>query len=223
MAHGSRRIARIHAMEASIPPIRHAFESCWPDAETVDILDTSLAPDLETTGLDERMTTRFGHLVDYALGPAGASAVLFTCSAFGAAIRAAAARVSAPVLTPNEAAFEDATADGRRIALIVTFAPSLDALRDELLEQARRIGRNPTVEALLAPGALAALQRGDTEEHDRLISATAARAKHCDTIVLGQFSMARAADRVRADSGLAVHTTPEAAARRLKQIVGARA
>jgi len=208
------RIALIHALEESVLPIRQAFAKLWPQAYAFDLLDTSLAVDLEQAGrLDDAMTGRFHNLANYALGSEGEGGrtrgILFTCSAFGPAIEAVKARASVPVLRPNEAAFEMALAEGDRIGLVVTFGPSLEALKQELLDMAALQGKQITVDAVLAEGALAALKAGDGDRHDQLAAEAAARLGDVDVIVLGQFSLARARSYVENRTRRPVITTPE--------------
>ncbi|MFT4076961.1 MAG: aspartate/glutamate racemase family protein [Asticcacaulis sp.] len=210
------RIALIHALEESVLPIRQAFVKLWPEAYVFDLLDTSLAVDLAHEGqLDAAMKDRFRTLADYALGSQGkggrTQGILFTCSAFGPAIAAVKARVSAPVLRPNEAAFEAALAAGDKIGLVVTFGPSLEALKQELFDMAVVRDRRIEVQAILAEGALEALKSGDGESHDRLAAEAAAKLTNVDVIVLGQFSLARARQAVEDRTTRPVITTPESA------------
>ena len=156
---------------------------------------------------------RFQTLGRYATG-AGADAILFTCSAFGPAIAAVKATLPIPVLTPNESAFEEAVTHGARIGLLVTFQPSLDALRAELAA----IGPALRIDARLVEGALPALQKGDPDTHDRLILEAVAAMGDCDTVVLGQFSMARAARHYTGRQPLL--TTPASAVNKLRREIG---
>ena len=41
------RIALIHATPVAIQPVNDAFKCLWPAAEVYNLLDDSLAPDLE--------------------------------------------------------------------------------------------------------------------------------------------------------------------------------
>jgi hypothetical protein len=110
------RIALIHAVTVAMAPVHDAFRQLWPEAECVDILDTSLSRDRERDGqLTEAMTGRFLLLAKYA-EDTDADGILFMCSAFGEAIAAVAAKASIPVLKPNEAMFEAALAAGKRSA-----------------------------------------------------------------------------------------------------------
>ncbi|TIR46431.1 MAG: arylsulfatase, partial [Mesorhizobium sp.] len=53
------RIALIHATPISMEPIRWAFEAGWPGAETVNILEDSLAVDrAKTADLTSDMVRR---------------------------------------------------------------------------------------------------------------------------------------------------------------------
>src|SRR5690242_5704388 len=122
------RIALIHAVTVAMAPVHEAFARLWPAAECVDILDTSLSVDRERDGeLTPAMTWRIGTLADYAAAT-GAAGILYTCSAFGQAIEAAAAATSLPVLKPNEAMFDAALGAGERIGMLATFGPSVDAM-----------------------------------------------------------------------------------------------
>jgi Asp/Glu/hydantoin racemase len=209
------RIALIHALKESQAPIWDAFAAQWPEARTTNLLDDSLSEDLAAEGeLTAEMLGRFLTLGRYAARN-GADAILFTCSAFGLAIAAVKQDLRIPVLTPNEAAFEDAVTHGSHIGLLVTFPPSLGTLQAEL-EAAQPDVR---ADARLVDGALAALQAGDPVTHDRLIGAAVADMKDCDAIVLGQFSMARAARGHKGTQPLL--TTPGSSVTKLRRLLAA--
>jgi len=207
------RIALIHALRHSPPPIEAAFGRLWPEAELSNLLDDSLSTDLARAGrLDEAMHERFLTLGRYARGT-GADAILFTCSAFGPCIDRVQADLAPMVVhKPNQGMFAEAVAHGGRIGLVASFQPSLAPLAAEF-------PAGTEVTPIFAPGALDALGRGDLEEHDRLAAAAAAGAE-VDVIALGQFSLARAAERVRQVTGKPVLTTPDAAVRELARALG---
>ena len=46
----SARIGVIHATRVAVSPIEAAFESHWPEAEVVQLIDESLSRDLEAAG-----------------------------------------------------------------------------------------------------------------------------------------------------------------------------
>lgn len=221
------RIALIHALAQSQPPVLASFASLWPEAETFNLLDDSLAPDLAASGqLDQAMTDRFLTLARYAAGtgPNGnaTAGVLFTCSAFGPAIERVQRELGLPVLKPNEAAFERALELGRQIGLIVTFPSALPPMVTEFEAMARARGVSLELQAKIALGALEALVAGKADRHDALIAETAQSLGEVDAIVLGQFSMARAAPWVAARTGRTVLTTPDAAVTKLRALVTAR-
>ena len=204
------RIALIHALRHSLPPVEAAFARVWPEAELMNLLDDSLSADLSRQGaLSPGMTDRFLVLTRYAVNT-GADGVLFTCSAFGPCIEACAAAFPAiPVLKPNEAMIEEAVGHGGRIGLLATFEGTLATMPAEFPP-------GTDLEPRLVAGALAALDRGDTAEHDRLAARAAQQMKGCDTIALAQFSLARATAAITAATGQRVLTTPESAVRKLR-------
>ena len=220
------RIALIHALEESIAPIRAAFQEYWPNAFTFDLLDTSLAPDRAHSGvLDDSMKGRLVTLGDYAAATSGVAGstrgLLFTGSAFGPAIDRVKSRLTIPVLRPNEAAFELALGMGEDIGLVVSFPPSEGSLRAELEDMARAVGRTVQVRTAVAAGALDALKAGNGALHDELAAKAVEKLAGTAVVVLGQFSLARAAPLARSCVSVPVLTTPDCAVRAMKSLVNA--
>ncbi len=216
------RIALIHALAHSVPPINAAFERDWPEALRMNLLDDSLSADLarEGRGLDAAMHERFQRLAQYAVDT-GAQGILFTCSAFGPCIEAVARRhAGMPVLKPNEAMIAEAAAGAGtgKLGLIATFGPTLESMPPEF-------PAGVELALALAEGALDALNAGDTGAHDERIAAQARalRDKGCSRIALAQFSMARARAACEAASGLPVLTTVDSAVRALRTRLAGRA
>jgi Asp/Glu/hydantoin racemase len=215
------RIALIHAVAVAIAPVEAAFGELWPEAECVNLLDDSLSLDREREGaLTEALQRRILGLAQYAAA-AGAAGILFTCSAFGAAIEAAAMRAAIPVLKPNEAMFEAALAAGRRIGMLATFAPSVLSMEAEFREMAAVRSVSATIETCCVPGAMAALKAGDAPAHNRLVAAAALRFADCDAVLLAHFSTSRAAAETSAALGRPVLTSPGSAVAKLKTILAA--
>ena len=207
------RVALIHALKHSIVPIEESFARLWPDAILMNLLDDSLSADLARDGhLTAGMTDPFLALGRYAAS-SGAEAILFTCSAFGPCIEAVAREhAPMPVLKPNEAMIEQAAARGDRIGLLSTFAPTLASMP-------REFPRGLQIVPKLAEGALAALDRGDRAQHDRLVTEASRDLRDCDLIALAQYSMSPAAALVAEASGKPVLTTPDSAVLKLKQLL----
>jgi Asp/Glu/hydantoin racemase len=214
-------IALIHATPVAIDPICATFKRLWPQARVTNLLEDSLAADLAAAGsLEPSMIDRFCVLAKY-VESCGADAILFTCSAFGGAIEAARAAVKIPVLKPNEAMMEEAIATGPRIALLATFEPSLPSMKAELEQLAVASNAKVEIATRAVPAALAALQSGDSAGHDTQIATAAADLGDCDALLLCQFSMASAAERIPSRRGRSVFTSPYSAVARLKQLLHA--
>ena len=214
-----KRIVLIHATPVAMQPVIEAFRHGWPEAETVNLLEDALSLDLARAGrLDHAMMQRFARLGDYAMS-IGAHGMLFTCSAFGAAIEAVAKTALIPVLKPNEAMFEEALSTAHSPGLLATFQPSVPSMQQEFLAMAEARGSRVALETVWVPDAMDALAAGDADTHDRLIAAAAPRLAHCDVIMLAQFSMARALPMVRAACRTQILTSPDSAVARLKMVL----
>jgi Asp/Glu/hydantoin racemase len=214
------RIALIHATALAVQPIAAAFERLWPQASRMNLLDDSLSVDLARAGsLDRSMIRRFVDLARYARR-AGCDAILFTCSAFGPAIEAAAAAVDVPTLKPNEAMFDDALLrcrSGGKLGLVATFEPSLAPMAAELTDKARQAGLAIELRTAFAPQAMQDLAAGRAAEHHRKVAQAAHDLGDCDAVMLAQFSMAAAAREVQAALACPVLASPDCAVQALRK------
>lgn len=188
----------------------------WPTVEAISVLDESLSIDRrKNKHLSEELSNRIVSLSRYAEG-LGSSAILYTCSAFGEAIELAKGSSNVPVLKPNEAMFESAFALGDRVAMIYTFAPSVDGMEQEFREQAGIQHSSARIRSIYAQGAREALENGDVETHNQIIAGTAADLDDTDVILLAHFSMAPAMSAVQAMTDTPVLSSPATAIQKLK-------
>ena len=216
------RVALIHAVQAAVSPVQAAFKELWPEAKTTNLLDDSLSGDREAAkALSPALTARIGALADYAAS-SGAEGVLYTCSAFGPAIEAAANRLTIPVLKPNEAMFDKALDSGKRVGMLATFAPAIASMEEEFRDMAKARGSGATLETYCAPGAREALMAVDLERHDDLIAEAVSMLPGCDVIVLAHFSMATALKKARARGAVPIFAAPDAAVESLRKRLSAK-
>lgn len=209
----------IHATRVAIDPIEDAAKALWPEAETISILEEGLSVDRQKTQeLSGDMFRRIIDLTRYAEA-SEADGVLFTCSAFGAAIDRANAEARIPVMKPNEAMFDAAFNHGNRIAMIYTFPPAAGGMEEEFREAAKELGSHAEITSYFCEGALDAKRADDDALQNRLIAQTAQSIDGADVILLAQFSMAGAADDVRKATSVPVLTSPEAALSEIKRRV----
>lgn len=213
------RIVLLHGTPVAVEPIQRAFATRWPEAEAVDMLDSSLSVDrAKDHDLTPRMFERFIELGSYA-HRLGAEAILVTCSAFGPAIERMAKELPVPVLKPNEAMFREAIGRGRRIGMLATFAPSVLTMTEEFEQFVGEASAKATLETIVVEGAMDALRKGDAVRHNELIAARAPELAHCDAIMLAHFSTSRALEAVMAAVKTPVLTAPDAAVDRIRAAI----
>ena len=209
----------IHATRLAVEPTLAAFREHWPEARPVGLVDESLQLDAANTDYDgPSFTLRILALAEYQVAN-GAAGLLFTCSAFSDAIKAAGRALEVPVLRPDEAAIEQALSLGRPVRVLCTFSPTLRVVKGLVAEFMEDPAVPVTFE--LVEGALEAAHAGDVARHDALIAEAAARADE-PVLVLGQYSMARAAGLVEKQAGRPAITGPALAVRMLRTLVEAR-
>ena len=220
------RIALIHATALAMKPIDEAFMRLWPQARRMNLLDDSLSIDRARDGrLTEAMVQRFLDLALYARG-AGCGGILFTCSAFGPAIEAAARASGVPTLKPNEAMFAQALGIARaaagqgrpaRLGLLATFAASIDSMGEELEAMAASEGVAIELVSVFVAEAMDGLAQGRADDHHRRVAQAARQLGGCDVVMLAQFSMAAALPAVAAEIPCPVLSSPDCAVLALQQ------
>jgi Asp/Glu/hydantoin racemase len=211
------KIGLIHALEESEMPIRESFQKIWPEVNLNEYADFQLSID-RANGLDE--TAIRSRIID--LGQQAVNdhvdAILYTCSAFGDAIEAAKNQFNLPILKPNEPAFKNAINAALDVNILVTFEPSLKLLINEFEMMSRDADIN--IKGHLIHDALKLLKENQVKAHnDKIISAVEMIPSH-ETIILGQFSMARAAEEIKQQMpDRLVLNTPDAAVTELKELL----
>ncbi|OQR83485.1 arylsulfatase [Achlya hypogyna] len=241
------RVVLIHALRHSQAPIEAAFARSWPQASLANLTDDSLAADLAalvaqsppTAGAPPQLYTpiqeRFHTLSNYAVQDMQADAILFTCSAFGGYIDAAARAVApVPVLKPNEAMLDDMVGLAKDaspslpfvVALAATFAPTLDSMLEEIDALVTSEDCHMRIVPVHVEGALEALNKGNTVLHNELVATKLdllLQSETVDAIALAQFSLAQSAPLVESVTKKRVLTTPDSAVAALqRRLVGRR-
>lgn len=213
------RIVLIHAVAAAVEPIADAFAQAWPEANLVNLLDDSLSPDrAREKRLSQDMEKRISGLADYAVS-IGARGILYTCSAFGPAIKKTSRRLEIPVLRPNEAMFENALQCGNRVHMLATFQPSIESMEEEFRALANERNISATMTTTYVPDALDALITGNAKLHNELIGDYAKRSPPCDCLVLAHFSTSRALEAASKVSSVPVLTSPMSAVMKLRMVL----
>ena len=176
-------------------PLEREFLAAHPDVEIQTMLDTSLLADTMAAG---RVTPRTAaRLLSYVreAEQAGASLLLLTCTSLGEGMAHVRNLTSLPTLCITEPLVREALDLGNRIGIIGTLPTSPAQIIEPLLAEARRrgLGRDDlSIAVEVVEAAFQARGRGDTEAHDRLVSAAVlrlAREHELNSIVFAQASM----------------------------------
>ncbi|GAB3041348.1 aspartate/glutamate racemase family protein [Parafrigoribacterium mesophilum] len=228
-------IALVSAVTSAIAPAARGLEREFPEACAWNLVDDRLITEaIAAGGLTDDLRDRMTRLIRYALD-GGAAAVLLTCSMYGPVAHEVAASVPVPILAADDAAFEAAAASGHeRIALVSSLPVPLADARERFAAFLRsRAGAPeltgapdftgvPVFTGVLAAGAYAASAApdatGEARSPEALAQALAAavRGSDADAVLLAQYSLAPAAQRLAALAGVPVFSGPDAAARLLR-------
>lgn len=187
-----KTLGLIHTSATLVPVFQELCSQYLPHVKTFNIVDDSLIKNVISCGALTPVTAR--RVVDYAgsAETAGADFILFTCSSIGAAVEAAAALTSVPVLRVDQPMADLAIQSGTRIGVIATLPTTLAPTSDLVERRAAIAGKKIELQSVLCEGAFEALMSGDAAKHDAMVAAALKElVKNVDVVLLAQASMAR--------------------------------
>lgn len=204
-----RRITFVHTSPAAIEPLKRFYTRAAPEIEVTNLLDDGILG-LFSSDSEELVQRRFDEMIDTARDIYQAELVMLTCSAVTKKMLdrlRAASRI--PVLKIDEPLARSAVRAGRKIGVVVSFAPSVETTRKLLIDAAAEAESEIELVWQIIPEAYRSLLAGDHGEHDRLLKAAIEQlATHgVDAIVLAQVSMARIVEGLNGENSVPIFTS----------------
>jgi Asp/Glu/hydantoin racemase len=190
-----KKLALIHTAGFLAPVFTKMCQEMMPDVDVFNIVDESLIQN--TIAANKLTPTTSRRLAGYVQSAeeAGADAIMVTCSSIGPAVEAARPFVDIPILRVDQPMADKAVSMGQTIGVIATLPTTLKPTSDLIRARAEAQGKAIDLVEDLCEGAFEAVIAGDTEAHDRLVTAgLKALMDKADVIVLAQASMARVVD-----------------------------
>jgi Asp/Glu/hydantoin racemase len=196
-------VVMVHTIPLLVGAFTEWATGSLPDCDVRHVLDEPLLARIRRRGAvaisdDERVLDHVRLAEEI-----GAVAVLVTCSTASESVSRIKSQARIPVIAIDDAMMADAVRRGPRIGLVATSPTTLGPSEHGLRHAAFDAGREIEVTTVLVEDALAALLRGDTDTHDRLVAAAVRSLRaRVDVIVLAQATMART-------SGMLAEETPD--------------
>jgi Asp/Glu/hydantoin racemase len=216
-----KTLGLIHTSATLVPMFQQLCQQQLPGVNVFNIVDDSLIKDVIARGELTAPTAR--RVVNYvgSAEAAGADYIMVTCSSIGAAVEAAAALTSVPVLRVDQPMADLAVQTGSRIGVIATLPTTLAPTSDLVKRRAALAGKEIALTARLCEGAFEALMSGDTARHDTMVAdALRELSNEVDVILLAQASMARVVDNLaEADRRVPILASPPQAVKHLASIL----
>ena len=192
------RIVVISPTTRVVPDVTQSFTALWPEAELGHIVDDTVYADVlvKKMGITSPIKHRVLNLLRQG-EEAGAKAMMFTGSIFGALIEELRVHVAVPVTTSSQGLIEEifaapSVASVRRIGVVSTVAQSITDLERDMARFAVPRKLEYTITRHVAGEARPLFETGERPEHDRIVVAAADRLKDVDVLVLPQFSLTSA-------------------------------
>ena len=208
----------VHAVAESIPPVKLAFDDIFPEAEVVNLLDEGLLMDFGEE-LTPKLRRRMSQVICYA-AEHGADAVALACSVYAPVVDTAKDLVDVPVVSSYGPVMAEAAVSGPRVGIIATNNATLRDAEFYLHRAAQEQGLEVSVNPCLAEDLFQVLRRQGQEGFEqRLAEDVSNMAPEVDAVLLGQFSMATAWERLKSVSPVPVLSAPHSSARQLRKLL----
>ena len=208
----------IHALAESVPPVRVAFREVFPEAEVINLLDEALFIDFKgqiTPQLRRRMSQLICYCEEY-----GADAVGLACSVYAPVVDTAKDLVDIPLVSSYSPVMEEAVRAGRRIGIIASVEATLRDSEYYLYRAAEEQGKAIETESCFAEELIPLIRtQGEEAFNLRLEELVNALADKVDAVLLGQFSMATALNRLQVSCPVPVLSGPHSSAKKLKELL----
>jgi aspartate/glutamate racemase len=218
------RIGVIHATPLSLAPISEAMDTEFPTADVRHVLDDSLLKDLRAAGaLTEDLERRMERVIAHLLAD-DIDALQFACSGYVPVVDRAASRLTIPVRKPDEAMYRElADAGHDHVGILATVQPALDLAAHQLQQLLDARSISTVITTRCVPEAMDAAQLGDGLELTRMLTGAVDELSNAGAAVVAfaQYSMSPVAQTIARHTGVPVVTGPRAAARDLRQALGA--
>ncbi len=178
-------------MELISDPFTKPFLKDNPDVIQMDITDSSLIIDTQAAGFATPSVTRRMYNYMMSAVDAGADAILVTCTSVNTATKMIRSMIPIPVISIDEPVAAKAVECGVNIGILSSLATSANPVRQTILEQAGKKGKEVNIKIQVADGAFEALMSGNRPLHDeRVRAALAVLQQEVDVVVFAQISMA---------------------------------
>lgn len=212
-------VGAIHSGATSMAPVlEKAMQPLFSEFRLINIIDDSL---IHTVIKDGKVTEKTVHrVVDLAeaLVLAGADVVVDTCSSIGEATEIADRILEKPIVRIDQGMVNEAVSCYNKIGVLASLSTTLLPTVDCVNKTASRQGKTVQIAYKVADGAFQKWIEGDPAAHDDLCVEAAKSLGDVEVILLAQASMMRVQERIAAETGKMVISSPDYCARQLREM-----
>lgn len=194
-----KRIVFFHTTLNTPGYMKELFLQRYPDVELYNIVDDSILREIAAnngkyTPNIVRKLVQYGQCAE----STGACAMMNMCTTLGPAVQCAQASMNIPFFCVDEPMLRQAVRLGKRIALIVTAATTIEASTAAAQAAAAEAMADVSIDTIFVDGAFHAITAEQNKaKHDQLVMAAVIQAaKDHDVVVLAQVTMAGLKERL---------------------------
>ena len=192
MGNEKKTIGIIHAIHLTIRAMQPFLERYIPDVEVMHFCDDTIQRDNLAASVGVIPKHNYFRFAQYAhnLQESGVELILLACSTFNYAAELARPMIDIPILQIDRPMMELAVMQGKRVGLLATLASTVPSSERLLRIVAAEKNRPVEITTVLRPEAFAAVSKGDTETHNRILLEEIDKlSSKVDSIVMAQLSM----------------------------------
>jgi Asp/Glu/hydantoin racemase len=216
-----KKVAFLHTVVSLAEDLKKLIAEILSEVKVFHIVDESLLQEMMSVG---RLTPSIVRRLCYQIvlaREAGADIIMVCCSSVSPGVDVARQIVDVPVLKIDEPMAEKAVETGDTIGVLATVSTTLTNSLELVKNKAELKGRSVKIKTTLCQQAFQALLKGNTEQHDRLVTEAALElAKNTDVVVLAQASMSNLSWGIQKETKTPILTSPRLAIATIKRTLG---
>lgn len=147
----------------------------------------------------------------------GADMIVTTCSTLTPVVEMIRPFMKTPVIAIDDAMARKSVTYGEKVLVLATAESTVEPTVSKIKEEARKVGKEISIEASVHMDAFQAMKRMDMETHDRILRKKAQVIKGFDCIVLAQASMAHMEEEMTEITGCPVLSSPKLCIEEIKE------
>jgi Asp/Glu/hydantoin racemase len=213
------KIALISSTRAVFGSMEAAFQTIFPEAETIHLLDESLLDLFRQDGGLSIRSSRKALQLALTAQDAGVNGILVTCSSLSPAVDEIRPFLTIPIVKIDEPMVEHVIQAAETIAILASAETVKKSVEPLVQSKARQFNRKVSLQYVIKGDIWPLLKKNPNIFYEKIGEAAELAAKENQAVIIAQVSMAPGREYAKPEVRDRIYAAPEYAVRAIRQIL----